>query len=639
MIHARSRAAAAHRLGWSSAVAARLGSGALTAALLLVVTALPAPAWAEERDGGGGAATDGGAGSRYVGVIAHRCAGRLAPENTLAAVRAGKAAGADMVEMDVRTTKDGALVLCHDGKVDRTTNGHGNVADLTLDEVRALDAGSWFNRAYPGRAKPEYVGEKVPTFDEVVKLCKELGLCIYLDHKALDTLKAIAVLQKYDYVSHTLVYHGLVPCMHIKQLEPRLTVLPPVEEQFKHGRRMNFKPECVDSSWPAFTPELIEYCKSAGIEMVPDSLNTTNMSTALAAAEAGCHSLQTDYPDLLSAALAKAGLRAGRFAMPGSRAAAPTGAAPNRAAEPSAPGARYVGIVAHRCCGTLAPENTLAAIRKAKSVGVDMCEVDVQLSKDGVPFVFHDPILNRTTPARGFVNGKTWEELKTIDNGSWFNRRYPDLADAAYADERIASLDEVVALLKKLDLALYLDYKRTAPAPVIAILKKHGFVDRTVINASLAVCRGFKEADPAIHVQPPLSEYYKNRESGFLPDTVDSGWETYTPEIVAHLSQKGIAMVPNVLGEEQVEMVLAAAAAGAIAVQTDRPDLMAPALEKAGLRAGRFLFPWERLAAPAPPTRGRQSPTPPARQPGASPTGDEEFHLPAAPSDATPVAA
>src|SRR5882757_8719835 len=66
------------------------------------------------------------------------------PENTMAAYRAAVEAGADFIETDVRTTSDGKLVIMHDGSVDRCTNGHGEVANMTFDEIRKLDAGIKF---------------------------------------------------------------------------------------------------------------------------------------------------------------------------------------------------------------------------------------------------------------------------------------------------------------------------------------------------------------------------------------------------------------------------------------------------------------------------------------------------------------
>ncbi|ANU13185.1 Glycerophosphoryl diester phosphodiesterase [Planococcus halocryophilus Or1] len=92
--------------------------------------------------------------------IAHRGASGHAPENTMGAFQKGFEMKADYIEIDVQMTKDGELVVIHDTTVDRTTNGTGKVGDLTLEEIRQLDAGSWFSEAF--------TGESVPTFEEVL---------------------------------------------------------------------------------------------------------------------------------------------------------------------------------------------------------------------------------------------------------------------------------------------------------------------------------------------------------------------------------------------------------------------------------------------------------------------------------------
>ncbi len=93
-------------------------------------------------------------------VIAHRGFSGRAPENTLAAIREAIAIGADMAEIDVTLTADERVVVIHDETLDRTTNGVGKVADHGFDEIRSLDAGSWF--------APQFAGEKVPTLDEIL---------------------------------------------------------------------------------------------------------------------------------------------------------------------------------------------------------------------------------------------------------------------------------------------------------------------------------------------------------------------------------------------------------------------------------------------------------------------------------------
>jgi len=97
-------------------------------------------------------------------IVAHRGASAERPENTLASTQRAIDVGATAVEVDVRTTKDGQLVLRHDATLDRTTNGKGLIGEKTLAEVRQLDAGSWFDA--------KYRDERVPTLTEVLVLCR-----------------------------------------------------------------------------------------------------------------------------------------------------------------------------------------------------------------------------------------------------------------------------------------------------------------------------------------------------------------------------------------------------------------------------------------------------------------------------------
>ncbi len=109
-------------------------------------------------------------------MIGHRGAAAYAPENTLAGLRRAKALGCAWVEFDVRLTGDGALVLCHDPLLDRTTSGSGLVSASSLAAIRELDAGSWFD--------PSFAGERVPTLDEVLLLAAELDLGANIEMKS-----------------------------------------------------------------------------------------------------------------------------------------------------------------------------------------------------------------------------------------------------------------------------------------------------------------------------------------------------------------------------------------------------------------------------------------------------------------------
>jgi glycerophosphoryl diester phosphodiesterase len=130
----------------------------LTLGLVLVVIIGPARAQQAEEDAQAAAAR------KVRQIVAHRGSSQDRPENTLASYRRAIEAGATLTEADIRTTKDGVLVSMHDADVKRTTDGKGLVKDMTLAEIRKLDAGRKFDT--------RYAGERVPTLREILELCR-----------------------------------------------------------------------------------------------------------------------------------------------------------------------------------------------------------------------------------------------------------------------------------------------------------------------------------------------------------------------------------------------------------------------------------------------------------------------------------
>src|SRR5258707_9016841 len=108
-------------------------------------------------------------------IIAHRGASGNAPENTMAAFRKAVALGATFIETDLQLSRDARFVAIHDATVNRTTNGQGAVHDMTLAELRKLDAGSWFGS--------EFAGERIPTLEEIFEFSKKNDVVFYLEIK------------------------------------------------------------------------------------------------------------------------------------------------------------------------------------------------------------------------------------------------------------------------------------------------------------------------------------------------------------------------------------------------------------------------------------------------------------------------
>lgn len=116
-----------------------------------------------------------------VEIIAHRGYSRVAPENTLASIRAALDAGADSIEWDLRTASCGTPVLFHDPHLGRTSNGVGPVRRRTLGQLKALDAGSWFSK--------EFVGERIPSFAEALDAVRDSDAVVYAEVKGYRELE------------------------------------------------------------------------------------------------------------------------------------------------------------------------------------------------------------------------------------------------------------------------------------------------------------------------------------------------------------------------------------------------------------------------------------------------------------------
>ncbi len=124
-------------------------------------------------------------------VIAHRGASAKAPENTLAAFRLAHELDAEWFELDCMLTRDGEVIVIHDYTVDRTTNGEGAVRDLTLAEIKTLDAGSWKH--------PDYAGEPVPTLAESLDFAKnKIGVYVEIKPCDDDTELERALLERFN---------------------------------------------------------------------------------------------------------------------------------------------------------------------------------------------------------------------------------------------------------------------------------------------------------------------------------------------------------------------------------------------------------------------------------------------------------
>lgn len=150
-------------------------------------------------------------------VCAHRGASGTHPENTLAAFAEAVRLGVERVEFDVRRTRDGQLVICHDAKVDRTTDGTGSIWELTLAEIKALDAGS--------HRDARFAGERVPTFAEALAACPMVcNVHVYPGPDDLEAIvdETVAELLVQDRLASAFIAGDTAVVERVALVEPRL---------------------------------------------------------------------------------------------------------------------------------------------------------------------------------------------------------------------------------------------------------------------------------------------------------------------------------------------------------------------------------------------------------------------------------
>ncbi|MBS4201687.1 DUF1080 domain-containing protein [Bacillus sp. FJAT-49732] len=151
-------------------------------------------------------------------IAAHRGIPSLAPENTMSSFRLAYELGADMIETDVKVTKDNKLVIMHDDTVNRTTNGTGRVADLTLEEIKQLDAGSKFSA--------EFTGEKIPTFREYLREFKGKDVILLVELKDIGTeQQVIEEIEQEDMIDQVVLQSFNLESMILtNKLKPEIPV-------------------------------------------------------------------------------------------------------------------------------------------------------------------------------------------------------------------------------------------------------------------------------------------------------------------------------------------------------------------------------------------------------------------------------
>ncbi|GAB3022919.1 glycerophosphodiester phosphodiesterase family protein [Spirosoma pulveris] len=229
-----------------------------------------------------------------MGVSAHRGASGIAPENTLATFRLALQLAVDYIEIDVRTTKDGKLVILHDGTLNRTTSGTGPVREQTLAELKKLSAANGMSDTFKA--------EQIPTLDEVCQLLADWNARhpaktnLYVDCKDVAPEPLVAVLTHYGLLTDAVFYGSDEKLVALKNAAPGAKLMPGLKRADQMAAKIaGLHPYAFDVSWSALTEALARQIHQQNIKVFSDLLDAFDTpGEYVKAARFGVDVIQTD---------------------------------------------------------------------------------------------------------------------------------------------------------------------------------------------------------------------------------------------------------------------------------------------------------------------------------------------------------
>jgi glycerophosphoryl diester phosphodiesterase len=248
------------------------------------------------------------------------------------------------------------------------------------------------------------------------------------------------------------------------------------------------------------------------------------------------------------------------------------------------PNSKVVLVASHRAVHHVLPENSIPAVKEAIRLGVDIAEIDVKVSKDGVPFLLHDGKLDRTTTGKGDPESYTFKQL----------RKLRLVVDGKKTKEKIPSLREVLKVAKG-NILLDLDLKTDQIDPIINVVNKTksgGIV--FFFDSDYDMLAKVDSASKDFMLMPRAHSYAMADSAlvRFTPEVIHIDSKFYTPEVINLIKSKGARSWINTLGkldqdirngkaEETLETLLKN---GVNIIQTDEPELLLKTLTSMGKR-------------------------------------------------------
>ncbi len=460
------------------------------------------------------------------------------PENTAPAIEHAIRDLLEWIQLDVRRTGDGEHVILRDSELNRVSEGAGLVQSQTLQQLRALDAGSKFAE--------RFAKTRILTLAEALALAKDRInlslLCHDVDPTALVEQIRAAAMQRQVAVGgdpslrkqFDQLAHGEIALLSNWQSAPATGNLP------DSSRLAIVRVAAAD-----LTADLCAKLHAQGlqiqVQLLPDHDRPEVWQRAL---DFHADRVETDLPEEFIA-----------FEF----------------ADRKIP--RPVQMALHRGASRYAPENTLPALEKALRLNADWVEIDVRNSAEGRLFVLHDATVDRRTNGVGPIAQKSAHELEQLDAGSWFARDF--------AGVRLIELDAALKCLSGRS-GCYFDAKAITPQQLVDAIDRHDGWQSTVVFQGPGFLAQVSRLNSKVLIMPPLlrAEDVDRLTTKWKPYAVDAKWDALSPDLIVRCHSAGIKVFSDAIGStDHFEQHLEKIGWGIDCIQTDHPLHVIRAME------------------------------------------------------------
>ena len=462
-----------------------------------------------------------------------------APAGTLPAIDLAIHHEFDWVKLNVYLTKDHRHVVVDDSLFARTMASSDSVANYTVTEIQNNDAGGWFS--------PRFAGTKILTLSEILHRCTS-KMNILLNCRRVDPDILVKEILDAGMTQQVLISVAPEIRQKIKRTDRNPIVL--VSDFGEHPSEAYWEknpPAVLQLPFEKVSTEFIQALKQKNSKILVDcSGEADQIQSWFELKNLAVDWILTKKGDALLATFSKT----------------------------TAVSKKSVLISAHRGVLALAPENTLAAYRKAIELGLDFIEIDVRPTRDTILVSVHDRSLKRTTGLAREVNSLSLAEIRELSAGKWFGK--------PFENEKVPTLEEIFQLGRG-KIGFYVDFKDGEPCQLVEMMRRFDVLGACVIYGSVEQLLSIRKLAPQARIMPGLknSDQIESLIAKCHPYAFDTSWKILSPELIQKCHRAGVKVFSDAMGgHENIDDFRQAISWGIDCIQTDEPLILFRALEK-----------------------------------------------------------